>query len=82
MTEETSERMSLLTRLTVRIFRRAQPFGDQFGAFGDWLNQPSDIEGVATRIASIALAFLGAVLFSLFLCTIAYGLNLLVAGLF
>lgn len=82
MTDENSEPMPATTRLTIRFFRRVEPWGERFEEFGDWLNQPTDIEGVATRIASIALAFLGAVLTSLVLCTLAYGLNVLVAKLF
>lgn len=78
MSNEQSEVLPITTRLTVRVFRRLAPMNARAERVGDWLSRPEDIEGVAARIASIALAFGSAVVFSLTLCTLAYGLNLLV----
>ncbi|MGF1507147.1 MAG: hypothetical protein GYB64_09845 [Chloroflexi bacterium] len=50
-----------------------EQLGHRLGAFSEWLYNPEDMEGVASRIASLALIFGGLILVSLTVCLGIYG---------
>jgi len=70
--------ISPFARLTISMFERSEPIGEHAERFGDWFNTPEDMEGVVTRIGSMAAMFGLAILISVTLCTFTYIINMIV----
>jgi len=76
--QSTDDPIPFFTRLTISLFQRTEPLAERTERFNDWFNAPVDMEGVVTRIGSMAGMFILAILTSVTLCTVTYIINMVV----